>query len=93
MFARKKDGSLRQLVDYRALNRAMVKKNYPLPLISEMLDKLCGAWIVMKIDVWNAYHLIPIKEGDKYNTVFRTRYGQLEHQVMLFGLKTPAATF
>jgi hypothetical protein len=38
-FAKKKDGGLRLCADYRALNKAPVKNRYPLPLISEMLDR------------------------------------------------------
>jgi len=39
LFPKKKDGGLRLCVDYRALNKALVKNRYPLPLISEMLDR------------------------------------------------------
>jgi hypothetical protein len=57
LFANKKGGGLRLCVDYRALNRATVKNRYPLPLISEMLDRLCGARIFTKLGLRNAYHL------------------------------------
>jgi hypothetical protein len=39
----KKDGSLRLCVDYRPLNDMTVKNSYPLPLISELQDRLQGA--------------------------------------------------
>ncbi len=39
-FIKKKDGSLRLIQDYRALNEMTIKNRYPLPLISELLDKL-----------------------------------------------------
>ena len=42
-FIKKKDGSLRLVQDYRALNAIMVKNKYPLPLISELINKLQGA--------------------------------------------------
>jgi len=54
LFAKKKDGGLRLCVDYRALNKATVKNRYPLPLISEMLDRLRGARIFTKLDLRNA---------------------------------------
>jgi len=93
LFAKKKDGGLRLCVDYQALNKATVKNRYPLPMISEMLDRLHGARIFTMLDLWNAYHLIRIKEGDEYKTAFRTRYGQCEYRVMPFGLTNAPATF
>jgi len=93
LFAKKKDGGLRRCVDYRALNLATVKNRYPLPLISEMLDCVREARIFTKLDLPGAYNLIRIKEGDKYKTAFRTRYGQFEYRVMPFGLTNVPATF
>jgi len=93
LFAKKKDGGLRLCVDYRALNTGTIKNWYPLPLISEMLDRLHGARIFTKLDIRNAYDLIRIKEGDEYKTAFRTRYGQFEYRVMPFGLTNAPATF
>ncbi|EDN06339.1 hypothetical protein HCAG_02942 [Histoplasma mississippiense (nom. inval.)] len=40
LFAPKKDGTLRLCVDYRGLNEITVKNRYPLPLISEILDRI-----------------------------------------------------
>jgi hypothetical protein len=78
LFAKKKNGGLRLCVNYRALNLRPVKNRYPLPLISELLDRVRGGQIFTKLDLRNAYHLIWIKEGDEYRTVFRTRYGQFK---------------
>jgi hypothetical protein len=66
-------------VDYWDLNSATIKDRYPLPLISEMLERLGGAWIFTKLDLQNTYHLVRIKEGDEYKTAFRIRYGQFEY--------------
>ncbi|ESK81521.1 hypothetical protein Moror_15671 [Moniliophthora roreri MCA 2997] len=41
--AKKEKGALRPTQDYRELNKGTVKNTYPLPLISELLDKLKGA--------------------------------------------------
>jgi hypothetical protein len=38
LFAKKKNSGFWLYVDYRTLNRAMVKNQYPLQLISESLD-------------------------------------------------------
>jgi hypothetical protein len=93
LFAKMKDGGLRLCVDYRALNTATVKKQYSLPLISEMLDCVREARIFTKLDFRGAYNLIRIKKGDEYKTAFRMCYGQFEYQVMPFGLSNVPATF
>jgi hypothetical protein len=93
VFAKKKDGTLRLCVDYRALNKITVKNRYPLPLISEMLDRMRSARIFTKLDLRGAYNLIRIKEGDEWKTAFRTRYGQYEYRVMPFGLINAPVTF
>ena len=43
LFVKKKDGTLRMVVDYRALNKLTVKNRYPLPNIDGLFDKLHGA--------------------------------------------------
>ena len=89
---KKKDGSLCLCVDYRGLNNITTKNRYPLPLISELLDRLRNAKIFSKIDLRGAYNLLRIAEGDKWKTAFQTRYGLFE-KVMPFGLTNAPASF
>ncbi len=93
LFVKKKDGSLRLCVDYRGLNKVSKKNRYPLPLISEALDRLGSAKIYTKLDIRSAYNLIRIKEDDEWKTAFRTCYSHFEYKVMPFGLANAPATF
>jgi hypothetical protein len=65
LFVKKKDGSLRLCVDYRALNNITIKNRYPLPLIPEALDRLRKAKVYTKLDLRGAYNLVRVKAGDE----------------------------
>jgi len=93
MWVPKKDGPDRLVVDYRKLNALTKKDRYPLPLATELRDRLGGATIFTKMDLRNGYHLIRMKEGEEWKTAFKTRYGLYEYQVMPFGLTNAPATF
>ena len=71
-FVSKKDGTLRPCIDYRGLNAIMVKKRYPIPLLSSAFSTLQKARFFTKLDLRNAYHLVQIKEGDEWKTAFNT---------------------
>ena len=43
LFVKKKDGSLRMCIKYRALNKVTIKNRYPLLRIDKLLDRLKGA--------------------------------------------------
>jgi hypothetical protein len=93
MFVPKKNGKLRLVIDYRQLNEITIKDRTPLPLITEIRDRLTGANWFTALDLKGAYNLIRIREGDEWKTAFRTRYGLFECLVMPFGLTNAPATF
>ncbi len=93
LFDKKPDGALRLCVDYRGLNNLTIKNQYPLPLIGEAIDRLGRAKRFTQLDLTSAYHRMRIREGDKWKTAFRTRYGHFEYQIMLFGLSNAPASF
>lgn len=92
-FIKKKTGDLRLVQDYRRLNAITVKNRYPLPLISELTDRLRNATLFTKFDIRWGYNNIRIKAGDEWKAVFVTNRGLYEPLVMFFGLTNSPATF
>ncbi|GJR04685.1 putative reverse transcriptase domain-containing protein [Tanacetum coccineum] len=67
LFVKKKDGSFWICIDYRELNKLMVKNLYPLPRIDELFDYLQGSSVYSKIDLSQGIHVDPAKiESIKY---------------------------
>ena len=93
MFAKKKDKNLRLCINYRQLNRVMIKNRYPLPRIDDLFDQLRGARVYSKIDLRIGYHQLRVREADIPKTTFRTRYGHFEFTMMPFGLTNALAKF
>jgi hypothetical protein len=78
LFVPKKDGGLRMCVDYRALNKATIRNNYPLPRIDKVWDKIGGSQFFSSLDLRSGYNQIRIASEDTHKTCFRTRYGAYE---------------
>ncbi|QRW18193.1 Retrotransposable element Tf2 protein [Rhizoctonia solani] len=93
MFVPKKDGSRQLVVDYRRLNNQTKKNIYPLPRPDDLMAQLCGAKVFTKLDLRWGYNNVRVKEGDKWKTAFRTKYGLYESLVMTFGLTNAPAAF
>jgi len=64
-FVGKKDGKKRMVQDYRYLNEWIIKNNYPLPLILDMLENIGTKMVFMKMDLRWGYNNVRIKEEDK----------------------------
>src|SRR6266852_6362835 len=71
-FIKKKDGRLQLVQDYQKLNEFTIKNRYPLPLASDIINRLLQACLFTKFDVCWGYNNIRIKAGDKWKAAFVT---------------------
>jgi len=93
VLVKKKAGDLRLCVDYRKRSKTMVKDNYQLPLIDDLLDTLVNKTIFSKLDLKHgSFHVFVDSESIKY-TLFLTPLGQFEFMRMPMGLKNAPAVF
>ena len=92
-FVGKKDGKKRMVQDYYYLNEWTIKNNYPLPLISDVLENIGMKKVFTKMDLRWGYNNVRIKEGDKWKAAFTMPEGSFEPTVMFFGLTNSPATF
>lgn len=80
-------------INYRDLNKIIVKNKYPIPLINSGFTPLYGTTIFIKLDLRNAYHRMCIREEDEWKMAFNTPLGQFEYLVMPLGLTNAPAFF
>uniref|UniRef100_A0A2N9HCY0 Reverse transcriptase domain-containing protein n=1 Tax=Fagus sylvatica TaxID=28930 RepID=A0A2N9HCY0_FAGSY len=79
-------------VDYRDLNQASPKENFPLPHIDTLVDNTVTNVVFSLMDGFSGYNQIKMANEDKLKTAF-THWGTFVYDVMQFGLKNAEATY
>jgi len=92
-FVGKKNSGKHMVMDYRKLNKQTVKNNYPLPLITNLVNAMGNKKLFTKMDLQWGYNNICIKEGDEWKMAFTTYVGSFKLVVMFFGMTNSPTTF
>jgi hypothetical protein len=95
LFVPKPDGSLRMVIDYRALNRLTIKDKYPIPLISDMIDQLRDAKVFSALDLTQGYYQQRLlSDTDRERTSFTAGHlGAFSYTVLPMGLSNSVSVF
>ena len=88
-----KDGKVRMCVDFRDLNKASPKDNFPLPHIDVLVDNTAGHTLLSFMDGFLGYNQIKMAPEDMEKTSFITPWGTYCYRVMPFGLKNVGVTY
>ena len=93
MPVKKKNGQIRCCVDYRNLNRACPKDEFPLPNMDLLIDSMAGSIMFSFMDGFNGYNKIKMALKDAEKIAFRTPISNFYYTVMPFGLKNAGVTY
>ena len=89
----KKNGQIRVCIDYRDLNNACPKDEFPFAIPEVMIDNTCGFERMTFMDGFSGCNQIKMHPEDERHTSFRTPFGVYCYTVMPFGLKNAGATY
>ena len=90
---RKKNGNIRIYIDFRNLNKASQKDNFPLATMEQTLHSVVVSELMSFLDGFSEYNQILVHPDDGLKTTFRTKWGTYAYQKIHFGLINARATF
>ena len=83
---RKKSDEIRLCVDFRNLNCASDKDNYPVPPMEQILQVVLGSKLFSLLDGFSSYNQVLVAEQDRLKPTFRTKRGTFSYRIIYFGL-------
>ena len=90
---RKKSGDIRICIDFRNLNRASLKDNYPILAMEQILQSVSGSAMLSLLDGFSGYNQVLVSKEDRLKTTFRTKWGTYAYDKMPFRLINVGSTF
>jgi hypothetical protein len=89
----KKQGTIHVCTDFRDLNKAYPKDNFPTPFIDQIIDECAGCEVFYFMDGFFGCNQIQIKPEEQHKIDFIFPWGTFSYQNMPFVLKNAGATF
>lgn len=89
----KKDGTKRLCCDYRKLNEKIIRDNFPIALIDDVLERLQSANVYTTLDLKDGFFHVPMDPDSTKYTAFVTQNGQYEFLFVAFGISNSPAVF
>ena len=89
----KKQGTIRVCIDFRGLNKACPKDNFPTSYIDQIIDNCVGSVIFLFMDGFLGYNRIEILPTNQHKTTFIFPWGTFAYRKLPIGLKNTGASF
>ncbi|KAL7460962.1 hypothetical protein ACHAXS_001397 [Conticribra weissflogii] len=86
-FIPKKDGHIRKIKDLCSLNKTIICKQYPLPIITDMLDCISSYKFFTQIDISMQYYTFELDEPSQELCVIVMPFGKYKYKHLPIGLK------
>jgi hypothetical protein len=93
VMVKKANGKWRMCIDFKDLNKACTKDEFPLPRIDSLVDAVAASELMSLLDCYSSYHQIWMKKDDEPKTSFITSSGTYCYLRMPEGLKNAGGSF
>ena len=92
-FASKSNNEIQLCIDFKKLNNIIKKRSSAFSLMTDLQRQIIRAKWFIQLNLKDAFHLIRMKEGDEWKTVFKIEFELFEYTIMSFELKNVSTTF